>query len=150
MFQILLRNLFNAFYKCKILADANLEIRKPEVTSFRAVHLLVELFNEVISSLLFFIVVVFEATMIFLVVYGLAGDFNLASKMSLTQLKMEAGSQCHGKLLRKERIYREKLLRSCQVHKIKFGLSNFIEKTTPPVFQLYCLNRMIDLLLVKY
>jgi hypothetical protein len=34
------------------------------------------------------------------------------------------------------------------MEKVKFGLSNFIEKTTPPLFQLFCLDRIVDLLLV--
>lgn len=38
--------------------------------------------------------------------------------------------------------------KSCQVQKIKIGLSNFITKTAPQLFQQYYLHRIIDLLLV--
>lgn len=96
-----------------------------------------------------FSMTVLRAVLIFLVVYGFAGDFYKDSELSLSQLKEQAGIRFNGKIAVRERIHREKFLRSCQVQKVKFGLSNFIEKTTPPIFQLFCLDRIADLLLIR-
>lgn len=98
---------------------------------------------------LFFTVMVFETSLIYMVVYGLAGNFYRASELSLLELNKHATIHLNKIVERKERKQRKKFLKSCQVQKVKFGLSNFIEKTTPPMFQLYCLERIIDLLLVQ-
>lgn len=47
-----------------------------------------------------------------------------------------------------KRIYK-KFVDSCPALKVKFGLSNFIDKTTPLVFESYCVARLTDLLLVN-
>ncbi len=101
-----------------------------------------------LSLSMFFILAMFEAVFIILVVYGLAGDFYQQSTSSLCQLTRLACNIHDARVTKMELKYREKFLRSCQKQKIKFGLSNFIEKTKPPVFQLFCLNRMIDLMLI--
>lgn len=147
---------------------------------FRVLHLLVELFNSIVISLLFlfligcgtsqimsvvtiilhytsmnfllmmfFTITTLEATLIILVVYGFAGEFYRTSALSLLKLQNKAGIRYFGSLGKRERKYRERFLRSCQAQKVKFGFSNFIEKNTPPIFQLFCLNRIIDLLLLR-
>ncbi len=89
-----------------------------------------------------------QATVVILVAYGFAGDFNQESSKSLERLNRENRNRiCL--VQRQEFLYTKKFLASCQVQRVQFDLSNFIEKTTPLVFQLYCINRIIDLLLVK-
>ncbi len=82
-----------------------------------------------------------------LIVYGFAGKFyddsikflqDLQRKVKLTFIKQT-----------KRRIEYEKFLVSCQVQKIRFGLTNFIDKLTPLVFQQFCMDRIIDLVLVQ-
>lgn len=168
----------DAFIATKSLAGENLDVVCPEIIFYRVIHLLVEFCNNLISSLLFlfllacgtaqvmsavttilhssslnfllllfFLMAVSQTFLIYLVVYGFAGEFYRSSDLALLQLKRHIG--INGiKIAKKEHKYREKFLRSCQVQKIKFGMSNFIDKTTPLIFQLYCLNRIIDLILV--
>ncbi len=163
------------------LTDVGLDGRLiPEIVSYRVIHLLVELCNEVIQSVLLiflitcgtaqvisatsiillgssmnlfltllFSITVLQAVLIFSIVYGFAGEFYKASELSLQQLKRHACIQYKTKLVKKEKKFRETFLRSCQAQKVKFGLSNFIDKTTSQVFQLYCLDRIIDLLLLR-
>lgn len=169
----------DAFIKNKSLAGDHFDVVCPEVIFYRVIHLLVELCNNLISSLLFlcllvcgtcqvvsavttllhasslnflllifFIMTVSQTSLIHLVVYGFAGEFYRSSDLSLLQLKRHMGIHYNLGLIKKEHKYRQRFLRSCQVQKIKFGMSNYIEKTTPPVFQFYCLNRIIDLILV--
>lgn len=150
------------------------------ITVCRAIHLLVELYNDAMNSLLFilmlacgvteitsalliinrsgsnnlpfflemfFVILLIQATVGILGWYGFAGDFNQISERSLCKI-MRQGSMLP-KLTQKERNFKEKTLRSFQVGRIKFGLSNYIEKTTPAIFELFCLQRMVDLLLVQ-
>ncbi len=149
-----------------------------QLYKYRVVHLLVEEYNKAMHSILLFLFIsaglfqtmsvvtlillwnflpfilelifafiVLQASVIILFIYGFAGDFNEMSKHSLSRLKKEVDNE-QG-LSRKERKYWNMFLRSCQIERIKFGMSNFIEKTTPPAFQLFCLCRIIDLLLVR-
>lgn len=173
------RNLLNAFIEGNNLLNLNSNEPCFEVLFYRIIHLLVESYNTVVRSLLlllsvtnataqvisastlilqnsstnlvlllFFGMTVIQTILTFQVVYGFAGNFFWFSKSSLLQLKRQVGFQYNDRL-RREHHYREKFLRSCQVQKVRFGWSNFIEKTTPPIFQLFCLNRIIDLLLVR-
>lgn len=151
-------------------------------TTFRAVHVLVELFNEAMHTLfftmlvtcgsvqvlaavavinqartstlpllinLFFGTLVVDAAIIIGTVFGFAGNLYKRSEVLLNQLRKQIKSRQPFNSTRKEYKYKKSFLNSCQVAKVKFGLSNFIEKTTPPIFQLFCLNRIIDLLLVN-
>lgn len=172
------RNLLESLKAGTMLANMNSDEVSSEITLNRAIHLLVERCNDAIRSLLFwflltpgtaqviaavtivhstiinllllllFAMTVLQTVMTIVVVYGFAGDFNKDSELSLLQLQKQASIQYDVNVGRKERKYRERFLRSCQVQKVKFGLSNFIEKSTPPLFQLYCLNRIIVMLLV--
>lgn len=102
-----------------------------------------------IFMICFFAAVVFQTFFVYVVLYGLAGDVYRSSKSTIVKLKRQANLHLGGLHKRKERRYRVMFLESCQVQNVRFGLSNFIEKTTPPMFQLYCLNRIVDLLLVR-
>lgn len=96
---------------------------------------------------IFFVAVILQAFLVNLIVYGFGGDFYKASDLSLKRLKQSAYTV--SSLQVRDRKHLQRFFKSCQVGKIKFGLSNFIEKTTPPIFQLFCINRIIDLLLLR-
>ncbi len=152
------------------------------ITVYRAIHLLVELFNDAMNSQLFvlmltcgitevicagliinrsgssnlpfflrmfFIILFVQATVGILGWYGFSGDFNQISERSLCKIRRHENITHLEHITRRERKYKKKLLCSFQVQKIKFGLSNYIDKTTPAVFELFCLQRIIDLLLVR-
>lgn len=158
--------------------STNYEVLLQELSIFRRIHLLVATYNEAMRTLLFMFLftcgvtqvisavtlitqpnsvslpplvylffggVFIETILIILVVYGFAGDFYQTSETSLAKLNQVVRS---GRMQKKERKFREKYLLSCQVQKMNFGLSNFIEKTTPLIFQLFCLERIIDILLL--
>lgn len=95
---------------------------------------------------LFFSACVLESGLVILGVYGFPGEFYQKSKLSLDFLRREAS---HKIIAARKRKYFFKFLRSCYVLKIRFGLSNFIEKTTPPEFQKFCTDRIIDILLTQ-
>ncbi len=97
---------------------------------------------------IFFAVASIQTGITILVAFGFTGDFYKESYKSLAGLKKE-NRNVKLRSTRQEKKYRKTFLISCQVQKIQFGMSNFIEKTTPPIFQLYCMNRIIDLLLVR-
>lgn len=82
-----------------------------------------------------------QASVINLLVYGYAGDFYQHSNLLLSSLKQNVGNVENRVITRKQLKYRETFLNSCQVEKINFGLSNFIEKSTLPIFQLCILCR---------
>lgn len=151
-----------------------------EVVSYRAFTLVVELFNECVSSLLvvflvavgviqviptalviqqmksdlqipmalnvFLVGMIADTTFIILCVYSFPGEFYENSKKSLIFLRRKALCQITSAIKRRHAIA---TLRSCSVLKIRFGLSNFIEKTTPPAYQLFCTDRIIDILLTQ-
>lgn len=98
---------------------------------------------------LFYFGFVLNAVVVAFVVYGFAGDFYVASHLALSKFKRQVRNQNAGSLPKHKRNFRSRFLVSCQVEKVRFGLSNFIDKTTPAVFQLFCVNRVIDMLLVK-
>ncbi len=95
---------------------------------------------------LFFVLAVIETILIIMVVFGYPGDFHQDSKNTLAMLRRKI---LHKIILPKKRMYCKTFLRSCSVLKIRFGLANFIEKSTPSVFQLFCANRIIDVLLTQ-
>lgn len=94
-------------------------------------------------------VVCIYATLVILAMYGFAADVNAESADFLSKLKRQKKKLTgNSNEQRRQRKFKEKFVASCQVEKIQFGMSNFIEKATPPAFQLYCINRIVDLLLV--
>lgn len=95
----------------------------------------------------FFASVVPQAVLINLVAFGFGGQFHKSSNLSLKQLKQSVRTVKSIKI--RDRKYLERFLNSCQASKIKFGLSNFIEKRTPPMFQQFCVQRIVDLLLLR-
>lgn len=95
---------------------------------------------------LFFIAAAFETMLIIMIVYGFPGELYQKSKKSLDKLKTKV---LHNFKSSHKRKFYIRFLDSCQVSKIRFGLSNFIEKTTPPIFQLFCADRIIDVLLTQ-
>ncbi len=95
----------------------------------------------------FLILCIFNSTLLIIVAYGFAGDFHQESTRSFKCLHKQNRNRV-GVVPRREYLYAEKFLAACQAQNFQFGLSNFIEKTTPLVFQLYCMDRIIDLLLV--
>ncbi len=114
------------------------------------VNLVLESWSSVpIMVNLFYGATFLESFLVVLVGYGFAGDLHLVSKHTLARLKAQVLSKDYGRFGRKEHKYKKAFVMSCQVQKIKFGLSNFIEKTTPPVFQLFCSDRIVDLLLAQ-
>lgn len=98
------------------------------------------------SLMVFFCYASFESVIIILVVYGFAGTFNHESISSL---------KAYSKLLRlnvrtqKERKHLVLFHKSCKPLCIQFGASNYIEKTTPLVFQMFCVCRISDMLLLN-
>lgn len=98
---------------------------------------------------IFFVVLFIQSVVRILGLYGFAGDFYQISANSLSVLYHQVDTLFTGNTTSKQRKYREKVLKSFQVQKVKFGFSNYIEKTTPAVFELFCLQRIIDLLLLK-
>lgn len=99
---------------------------------------------------LFFVSVVVETVVIILVVYGFAGDFYQDSVNGLDNIRKQVNrSSSQFGYKSKIRKYFTKFLVSCPPMKIRLGLSNFIEKTTPLVFQMFCTCRIIDVLLVR-
>ncbi len=94
---------------------------------------------------IFFVSLAIQASLIILIVYGFAGNVHTVSKVSLAKLEQVVRSGNFGRFNQR---YLERFLSSCQILKIKFGMSNFIEKSTPPIFQLFCIERCIDLLLL--
>ena len=96
---------------------------------------------------LFFTTAVLQTIIVILGVYGFAGEVHKMSTFSMSQLKLTLRNRYTG-CCKREHKYFERFLFSCQAIKIRFGLSNFIEKSTPPVFQLFCLARIIDWILV--
>lgn len=96
---------------------------------------------------LFFASVVLQASFTIFIVFGFGGEFHKSSDLSLKRLKQK--TLTFNTVTTKERKYLQRFLNSCQVGKIKFGLSNFVETTTAPIFQLFCVERIIDLLLLR-
>lgn len=145
------------------------------ISDLRKIHLLVEMHNDAMRSAFFFLAftcgmaqivssvvlvrpeplpflvtffftaMTLETSLVILVVYGFAGDVHKTSTVSLLKLKQIIRSVCHGNC-KKERKYLGCFLAYCQTAKIRFGLSNFIEKSTSLIFQLFCVQHMIDLL----
>lgn len=104
-----------------------------------------------LSLNLCFATVTVEETLVILVLYGFVGDIYNESKKSLRDLKRKiVGGPNQGIILtRKEQNYRKMYIASCQIEKFQFELSNYIEKKTVPVFQIFCCNRIIDILFIK-
>lgn len=96
---------------------------------------------------LFFVSVTIDTTLIILVVYGIAGGVYDDSKKALLKQNHLVRSLCIGNLKREQK-YFLRFLASCQTTKIRFGLSNFIEKNTPPIIQLFCVERIVDVSLL--
>ncbi len=152
----------------------------PEIVKCRANHVLAEIYNASLCTLLFhslvacgatqiisavtlivqsssdgvpllanmfFAFIIPQAFLVFIIVFGIGGEFHNTSNISLKRLMQ--GVLTTSSLTRQDRRYLQRYLTSCQVGKIKLGFSNFIEKTTPPILQLFCVNRIIDLILVR-
>lgn len=151
-----------------------------EISLCRANHVLAEIYNDSVRSILFFFLlttgvgqitsavtlivqtpsdsVPFLANLFFvslipqsilvnLVAFGFGGEFYKSSSSSLKRLKQNVLTL--NSINRRDRKFLQAFLNSCQVGKIRFGFSNFIEKTTPLIFQQFCIDRIIDLLLVR-
>lgn len=84
---------------------------------------------------------------ILVIAYGFAGNFYDDSVKLLQELKRKA-KLSYLKQPKQRKVY-EKFIASCQVQKIEFGVTNFIDKLTPLVFQKFCIDRIIDLVLVQ-
>ncbi len=96
---------------------------------------------------LFFIVSIVQSVLVFLMVYGSFGDFYVESDKCLATLKRLVSDQNLPN--RRKQLHMHKFLNSVQIAKVRFGFSNFIEKNTPPLFQQFCIERLVDLLLVN-
>ncbi len=96
--------------------------------------------------IMFFIAVALQSILINTVLYGFAGDVHETSKRSLQKLK-QGVENMYLRNVRKERTYFRCSLASFQTTKIRFVMSNFIGKCTPPIFQIFCIDRIIDVLL---
>lgn len=175
----IVREMLKAMMKGKFLIGPSSYCIPVEVVTFRANHVLAETYNASMRTVLFlflltsgiahilsavtlivqtssdsvpflvnmfFAAIVPETVLIHLIVFGFGADFYRFSDLSLKQLKQ---SVLKGTMQIKDRKYLQRIINSIQVGKVKFGLSNFIDKTTPPIFQLFCLNRIIDILLVR-
>lgn len=163
----------------KVLGTQRFSIILTDIIAYRSLQILIELFNVSMRSMLFllllacgtnqlasacglirngssihfimsllFEIMIFETVIVIAVVYGLAGQFYDNSVKSIVKLEQMARySHVKDKTNRK---YILKFLMSCHFGlRIKFGLSNFIEKTTPLIFQKFCVDRIIDILLVR-
>lgn len=96
-----------------------------------------------ITIKIFFIVLAIETFIIHLVIYGFLGDIHYESLRTLSVLTTMV-KRNH----KRHRQHLETFINSCLPERVQFGLSNFIEKTTPLVFQMFCVGRIIDLLLL--
>lgn len=96
---------------------------------------------------MFYLTVNLDTVLIILIIFGFAGDLYASLNSMLSDLKRQNQPKIQNKMERKEYRMRKCFFNSCQPHKIKFGLSNFIEKTIP-ILQNFCVERIIDLLLV--
>ncbi len=86
-----------------------------------------------------------QIIIIFFVAYGTAGSFYGKAAASLAQLKTTLSRNV---LIEwKHRIYAKKILISWQTPRIKLMVSNTNENTTTFEFELFCMERVIDLLL---
>lgn len=97
---------------------------------------------------LFYLAITINTFFITTVMYGFAGDFFAASDFKLSHLKRNVVKKTLEIVLKREHRFRSRFLAACQVEKVQFCVSNFIEKTTPLVFELYILDRTVDMLLV--
>lgn len=97
---------------------------------------------------LIFLALIVEAVLVIIIVFGFMGSFYKQSKQFLEQLKVQFALVELKTSKRDTKLFKT-FLTSCQVLKIKFGMSNFIENKTPPTFQLFCIERIVDLLLFK-
>ncbi len=161
--------------------DGSQDIRL-ELGLNRAIHILVEQYNQSLHSLwfevlvasgitqiicvvaligqpscnsvavvvnLFYLATTVLTVLINVIIYGFAGNLYENSKKHLSNLQQQNVPKGLSRAAKKEFKMRKTFFKSCQVEKIKFGMSNFIEQTTPPIFQLFCIARIIDLLLLK-
>lgn len=125
--------LLNAFDEGKVFTSQGSDVPCLEIYLYRVVHLLVELCNHVLGSLLFlfllacgtsqvvsaiatilhassmdilivlfFIATVFQISLVYIVVYGFAGNFYRDSKLSLLELSKHASNQLNKIVVRKE------------------------------------------------
>ncbi len=142
------------------------------IVSYRSFQLLVKIFNKAMCGILFmfllscgtcqvvaalvllnkseqisfliktlFSIAVIESFLVFVV------DFYEQSETTLADLKRNFNDNLG--IRRKERKHLGLFLRSCQVASIRLGFSNYIEKLTPPLVQMYCVDRLVDLLLLQ-
>lgn len=81
------------------------------------------------------------------IAYSFAGNFYVDSVKLLLDLKRKAKLSFLKQS--KQRKVCEKFQASCQVQKIEFGVTNYIDKLTPLVFQKFCIDIIIDLVLVQ-
>lgn len=91
---------------------------------------------------LFFIGVAAESILTILVFYDFAANLHYVTTRSFSIL------QSKEKVIKSR--YLKRFLKSCQVLRVQIGSSNnYLEKRTPLVFQKFCIDRIIDLLLLS-
>lgn len=90
---------------------------------------------------------VFEMFLIIVIVYGLGGHFFENSINSITKLEKMVRCSCIREKLHRKYILM--FLRSCRYGlRMKFGFANFIEKTTPLLFQSFLVDRLTDIMML--
>ncbi|CAL8118874.1 unnamed protein product [Orchesella dallaii] len=97
--------------------------------------------NLPVAMILFYIMSAFDCAFIILLVYGGLADVVKASISLHRDLKGKAEIQV-------DRWFR-KFIRSCQIIKVHFGETSFIDEMTPLVFEDFVIQQTVSLLLVK-
>lgn len=96
------------------------------------------------AMVIFFGVLAIDMVFVITFAYGFAGDLNKQSKIFVATLQSTKMF-----VARRSRKCLSLFIQSCPPLKIRFGMSNYIDKTTPLIFQSFCSCRIVDLLLVK-
>lgn len=93
------------------------------------------------SIVIFSLSILINMTITIIFLFGFCGRVNEASSKALLRLRRFSEFKTSTQY--------EKILRSLPTLKIYFGSTNFIEKQTPVVFQLFLLERIVDVLLLQ-
>lgn len=102
--------------------------------------------NENVFSRLLFIFMIENGFVVTTLVYGFCGEVHDASNKGMKRIKKYA--HVDGRSSRKMKMFR-RVASSMPVLKINFGSGNFVEKSTPIVFQQFTIERLVDLLLLS-
>lgn len=89
---------------------------------------------------LFFFAVIFEVVIAISLIYGFAADLHYQST------KVMGNITKYSKVRRSK--YLKRFFSSSQVLRVEFAVTNYLEKTTPLMFQKFCGDRILDLLLL--